>query len=112
MGVWHSAVADEYEPYIFPQECGNHVNTSYVKLSAQGKSIRFGGETPFEFSALPYSIEALDKATHTFELPEPTSTEVIVCYKNRGVGSGTPGIKLIEKYKLSDKVFDFTFTME
>jgi len=112
MGVWHSAVADEYEPYIFPQECGNHVNTSYVKLSAQGKSIRFGGETPFEFSALPYSIEALDKATHTFELPEPTSTEVIVCYKNRGVGSGTPGIKLIEKYKLSDKVIDFTFTME
>lgn len=112
MGVWHSTVAQEYEPYVFPQECGNHINTAYVNLSAGEKTIRFAGEKPFEFSALPYTIEALDKAKHTFELPKPNSTEVIVCYKNRGVGSGTATMKLIEKYKLSDKVIDFTFTME
>ena len=62
--------------------------------------IRFAGEKPFEFSALPYTMEALDEANHVFELPEPTSTEVIVCYKNRGVGSGTATIKLIDKYKM------------
>jgi len=57
-------------------------------------------------------MEALDKAKHTFELPTPSSTEVIVCYKNRGVGSGTATMKLMDKYKLSDKVIDFTFTVE
>lgn len=88
------------------------MHTAYVELSNGEKSIRFAGEKPFEFSALHHTIEALDKAQHTFELPEPHSTEVIVCYKNRGVGSGTPGIKLIDKYKLSDKVIDFTFTVE
>ena len=112
MGVWSGKVADEYEPYIFPQECGNHMYAAYAKLSAGDKSIRFAGEKPFEFSALPYTIEALDKAEHTFELPKPSSTEVIVCYKNRGVGSGTATMKLIDKYKLSDKVIDFTFTVE
>ncbi len=112
MGVWSGKVADEYEPYIFPQECGNHMYAKYAELSAGEKVVRFAGEKPFEFSALPYTVEALDKATHTFELPQPHSTEVIVCYKNRGVGSGTPGIKLIDKYKVSDKVIDFTFSLE
>ena len=68
--------------------------------------------TSLLFSALPYTMEALDKAKHTFELPAPNSTEVIVCYKNRGVGSGTATMKLMDKYKLSDKVIDFTFTVE
>ena len=112
MGVWSGKVYDEYEPYVFPQECGNHINVKYARLSAEGKSIRFAGNKPFEFSALPYTVEALDKAKHTFELPEPHSTEVIVCYKNRGVGSGTATMKLIDKYKLSDKVIDFTFSVE
>ena len=112
MGVWSGKVADEYEPYIFPQECGNHMHTKYAVLSAADKAIRFAGEKPFEFSALPYTVEALDKAAHTFELPRPHSTEVIVCYKNRGVGSGTAGIKLIDKYRITDKVIDFTFTLE
>ena len=112
MGVWSGRVADEYEPYVFPQECGNHIGVKYAELSAEGKSIRFAGEKPFEFSALPYTMEALDKAKHTFELPQPSSTEVIVCYKNRGVGSGTATMKMIDKYKLSDKIIDFTFCVE
>ena len=112
MGVWSGKVADEYEPYVFPQECGNHIGVKYAELSAEGKSIRFAGEKAFEFSALPYTMEALDKAKHTFELPAPSSTEVIVCYKNRGVGSGTATMKMIEKYKMSDRVIDFSFTME
>ena len=112
MGLWSGKVADEYEPYVFPQECGNHVNVKYAELSSADKTIRFAGNKAFEFSALPYTMEALDKAKHTFELPTPSSTEVIVCYKNRGVGSGTATMKLMDKYKLSDKVIDFTFTVE
>ena len=112
MGLWSGKVADEYEPYVFPQECGNHVNVKYAELSAKDKKIRFAGDKPFEFSALPYTVEALDKAKHTFELPVPHSTEVIVCYKNRGVGSGTATMKLMDKYKLSDKIIDFTFCIE
>jgi len=73
--------------------------------------VRFVSEKPFEFSALHYSIEQLDEAQHTFELEKSNSTEVLVCYKNRGVGSGSCGPALQDKYKVTDKIIDFEFEM-
>ena len=112
MGVWHSTVQQEYEPYIMPQECGNHMDAKYLRVSGQGSAIRFEADTHFEFSALPYTVEALDEAKHAFELPEPTSTEVLICYKNRGVGSASCGPALKDKYRVTDEIVDFSFTIE
>jgi len=110
MGVWNSTVTDEYEPYIRPQDCGNHTDVKYLALSGDTE-VRFVSEKPFEFSALHYSIEQLDEAQHTFELEKSNSTEVLVCYKNRGVGSGSCGPALQDKYKVTDKIIDFEFEM-
>lgn len=112
MGVWRSTAQQEYEPYIMPQDCGNHIDTKYLKVSGQGSAICFAAETRFEFSALPYTVEALDKAQHTFELPEVTSTEVLICYKNRGIGTGSCGPDLQEKYRVKDELIDFSFCIE
>lgn len=109
MGLWRSTAEKEYEPYIMPQECGNHLNTKYLKVSGQDSSICFTADTSFEFSALPYTVEALDGAAHTFELPKPASTEVLICYKNRGIGSGSCGPELHEQYRIKDEVIDFAF---
>lgn len=107
MGVFHNTVMGEFEPYIRPQETGNHLNTKYLKLIGNN-SLEFFGDG-FEFSALPYSIENIDKANHQNELEKSCSTEVIIAYKNRGIGSNSCGPKLSEKYKINDKTFNFTF---
>ena len=110
MGVWESSVTEEYEPYIRPQDCGNHTDVKELAVSGSEK-IRFAADRPFEFSALHYTVEELDRAEHTFELAESGTTEVLICYKNRGVGSASCGPALSEKYRLTDKVIDFEFNI-
>ena len=109
MGLWHSRVTDEFEPYIMPQDCGNHICTRFMKLRSNEDTVTFRGADTFEFSALHQTVEALDRCQHTFELPQPDSTEVIISYKNRGVGSGSCVAPLIEKYRVTDQTIDFTF---
>ncbi len=108
MGVWESTVTDEYEPYIRPQDCGNHIDVKELIVSGSDK-ICFTADKPFEFSALHYTVEELDRAQHTFELSESGTTEVLICYKNRGIGSASCGPSLSEKYRVTDKVIDFEF---
>lgn len=112
MGLWKSTVTDEYESYIMPQDCGNHVNTSYASITAADSTVCFRAKGSFEFSALHHTIEALDEHTHAFELPETDSTEVIICYKNRGIGSGSCVVPLLQKYRITDTCIDFAFRME
>lgn len=111
LGVWSSTVTDEYEPYLMPQECGNHVEVKRVTLSSGSESIEVNAEKAFEFSALHYSIEQLDRAKHAFELTQENSTELLICYKNRGAGSNSCGPVLLEKYTFNDRVFDFEFSI-
>jgi beta-galactosidase len=110
MGLYTNKVENEVEPYIRPQETGNHTKTKYLKVYGNN-SVEFVSEKGFEFSALPYTIEDIDKAEHVYELPTSSSTEVLICYKNRGVGSNSCGPKLSEKYKITDRVIDFKFTI-
>ena len=43
-------------------------------------------ETPFAFSAIPYTPAQLDQAAHREELPQPVRTVITVCGAMRGVG--------------------------
>lgn len=112
MGIWNSTVTEEYEPYIMPQECGNHINVASVSLSSPDESFSVASEKPFEFSALHYKMEDLDSAKHSFELSESNSTELIIAYKNRGIGSNSCGPLLSEQYKVKDKIIDMKFNIQ
>ena len=109
MGQWKGTVTEEYTPYIMPQDHSNHIDTRFVTLGDGKTSVTFRGADTFEFSALHHTVEDLFRCQHAFELPEPDSTEVIVCYKNRGVGSGSCVAPLSEKYRITDKTIDFKF---
>jgi len=111
MGIWQSTVTAEYEPYIMPQDCGNHINVKWLHVKSAEHILKFHAEKGFEFSALHYTIEQLDEAQHSYELIPSDTTEVIICYKNRGVGSNSCGPALSEKYCVTDKVIDFEFNV-
>lgn len=111
MGLWQSTVTDEYEPYVFPQDCGNHIGVTRLKFDSK-TAVEFSAQKPFEFSALHYSIEQLDSTAHAFELTPLDSTEVLICYKNRGVGSCSAGSPILEKYRVDDRTIDFEFLLD
>ena len=112
MNVWNSTVTDEYEPYIVPQDCGNHINVKWLELKSDTDSVEFRADRAFEFSALHYTMEEMYEKAHAFELEKSDSTEVMVCYKNRGVGSNSCGPALSRRYCVTDKVIDFEFNIK
>ena len=111
MGIWNSTVTNEYEPYIKAQECGNHVNTKWLTLTGSD-SVTFTANDKFEFSTLHYTIEELDEKAHAYELETSGTTEVLICYKNRGIGSASCGPALTEPYQVRDKKIDFGFKLK
>ena len=83
---WH-----EEEPhipaYLVPQECGCHTDTMQAVLRAGGAALRIEMcESPFAFSAIPYTPQQLEQAAHREELPKPVRTVVTLCGAMRGVG--------------------------
>lgn len=109
LGIWKNTVTNEYEPYIVPQECGNHIGTKRLSLIWDDSVLNFRSEKAFEFSALHFTIEQLYETKHSYELIPNKSTEVIISYKNKGVGSTSCGPPLQKKYQVTDRIIDFSF---
>lgn len=113
LGWFSSTVKEEMVNYLRPQECGSHYATRYAVLTdKKGHSLKVTAKDVMEFSALPYTIEAMQAAEHPYELPESNSTELLICYKNEGIGTGSCGDPLQKKYWLSDMAFTFDFAIE
>ncbi len=104
-GIYSSNADKEYVNYIRPQEHGNHFDTKCLEIG----SLMFSSDTSFEFGVSNYSIKAIEKATHTNELVSDGNIHLRVDYKASGIGSGSCGPALIEKYQFSEKEIDFCF---
>ncbi len=105
VGVFESTAEKEYEPYPVPQEHGNHNRARYLAFDG----IRFESDNDFEFNVSRYSAEMLTAAMHTDELTKEDATVVRIDYKDSGIGSGSCGAPLQNKYKLQAEKVDFKF---
>lgn len=88
IGVYEKPVSQCLEPYVVPQETGNHTEVRWAEVRNQkGEGLQFemGGE-PMNFSALPYTPEQLEEARHPYELPRPYFTVIRISQKQEGVG--------------------------
>lgn len=106
LGMYESDTDSEYVPYIMPQEHGNHCGTLCLETE---NGLCFTADTCFEINVSKYSAEALTEATHTDELKPSGHTIVRIDYKNAGIGSNSCGPELLDKYRLSEKEFNFGF---
>lgn len=73
LGIYHQTVAEQFYPYIRPQETGTKTDVRYWKqLNSAGNGLEFVAEAPFSASALNYTIESLDEGTdkHNAHSPE------------------------------------------
>lgn len=106
IGLYKSSADGEYVDYIMPQEHGNHIKTTLLKMDG---GLTFASNTGFEFNVSSYTSKALTKAMHTDELKKNGCTNIRIDYKVSGIGSASCGPELLEKYRLSEKELDFEF---
>ena len=98
--------------YLVPQECRNHMNTHWARLTRGENAIFLEKvDSPFHFSAIPYTPHQLEQAFHAEELPVPVRTVVTVCGAMRGVGGiDTWGSDVESAYHVhADQDIEFSF---
>ncbi|MBO4217091.1 MAG: hypothetical protein J5940_04030 [Clostridia bacterium] len=111
-GLFTSTVEQQYEPYIRPQECGNHTGARFVTVSVpeSDTAVTVCG-SGFEFSALPWTPEEMTDVRHREELPASDKTALLINYKVGGIGSNSCGPRLPDELKLNDKHVEFAYLL-
>jgi beta-galactosidase len=99
VGQYHSTVADQYVPYIMPQEHGNKTDVRWIALSnAQGKGLLISSKPLMEASVSHYRTEDIYQALHTHELIERDEVIVNLDLAHSGLGGASCGPGTLEKY--------------
>jgi beta-galactosidase len=101
IGRYESTLNDLQTQYTFPQENGNRVDVRWLQLTdSTGAGLRVTGRPVFDFAARPWTSEALDAAAHTYDLVPDGSTYLNIDAGHTGLGSGSCGPALPERYQL------------
>ena len=122
IGVYQNKVANEYFPYVRPQESGNHTDVRWFRvMNAAGKGLEFYSNAPMEASALNYLMEDLDDGPvkdkkwghHSGDLIERPLTQVHIQQRQMGLGCvNSWGAWPRQEYLLPYKDYDFTFVIK
>ena len=99
--VFNTTVEENFVHYVRPQENGSHYGTEYLELTNGKNTLRAEGD--FSFSLSPYGIKTLMRTAHDDELPKSDGTYLCLDYYMSGIGSGSCGPQLADKYKAPDK---------
>ncbi|MBA2936855.1 DUF4981 domain-containing protein [Paenibacillus sp. CGMCC 1.16610] len=87
LGIYQGKVADQYVPYLRPQECGNKTDVRWAELTrADGLGLRIEGARAVELNALPYTPSELEAHDHMYKLPASDKIALRVNYRQMGVG--------------------------
>ncbi len=113
LGLHTNKVRDNMAKYIWPQECGNHMDVRFATVTdAKGRGIKVWGES-LNLSVLPYTPHELDNATHTNELPPILYTWLRIGQMQMGVaGDNTWGAQTHPEFCIDNShelVVDFSF---
>ena len=82
---------------------------SNAKLLDIDNSLKFKTDNAFEFNVSHYNAKTLEYAMHTDELVKDKATNVRIDYKVSGMGSGSCGPELNEKYQLKEEKIRMNF---
>ena len=114
LGIYESTAAEEVEPYLRPQETGNHGGVRWIELrDRSGHGLRLTGAAPMEASALPYSPHELENARHAYDLPRSAHTYLRASAGMCGVGGDDSwGAPVLTEYTHPNAARHLRFTMQ
>jgi beta-galactosidase len=102
VGVWRSTVAEQYVPYVRPQENGNKEDVRWVELTdADGNGLKISAvENPIAFSALHFTAQDLASVRHNYELQPRREIILSLDAKMSGLGNSSCGPGVLEKFSV------------
>ncbi len=112
-GEYNSTVTDQYQPYIFPQSCGNHTEVRWLTLkNKNGTEVTFVPKGKMHFSAMHFSDNDLHRASYTKDLTPRKETVLHIDYKNGGIGSNSCGPMPDLQYTINRRNISFSFKIK
>jgi beta-galactosidase len=118
-GIYKQSVAQQFYPYIRPQENGNKTGIRWFKImNNKGKGLLIQSDTQLSMSALHFFDNDLDDGDtkhqrHSGELKPRKQTQLHIDYNQMGLGGiDSWGNWPLEKYRLPYKNYAFKFTVK
>ena len=122
VGLYKSSVADQYVPYIRPQENGHKTGIRWFALyNSDYTGLLVAADSLLEFNALHNTVEDFDagvdkdkNSMHTVDITPRNLVEVNVDYKMMGVGGDDSWGALPHKEYMihpSERKFEYGFTI-
>lgn len=105
-GIYEKKIEELFTNYVKPQENGNRTDCSWVSLADdRGVSFMVSSRDKFDFSAMYYEAEDLEKAKHTTDLIKRDYITLNIDYKQNGLGSNSCGQNQLQKYRCKFESF-------
>ena len=112
VGIWQSSIADQYHPYVRPQEYGAHEETRWFRLrKADGEGIQITLPRPLSFTARPHHDVDLNEAETLAELTPGATTEVHIDTAVRGLGTAACGPDALAPYRVGPGTYQFRWEL-
>ena len=118
LGIYKSTVADQYFPYIRPQENGNKTDVRWWRVTnAEGKGLEFYSDAPLSMSSLNYTTADLDEGpnkhnVHAGDLTPRRYTVVHIDKAQYGLACvNSWGATPLEQYKLHYGDYSYRFVI-
>jgi beta-galactosidase len=127
VGVYESSVADQYVPYVRPQENGYRTDTRWLAVTdGEGSGLRFEGSPVFSFAAMNYLHEDFESQgnlaqyrpdaklvnRHLDDVSPRDLVRVNIDYGQMGVGGDDSwGARTHPAYCLRDSKYEYSFRM-
>ncbi|MEY4959724.1 MAG: hypothetical protein RL271_1098, partial [Actinomycetota bacterium] len=110
---WSGAVADQYIPYVKPQENGSHADVRWFDLTnLSGHGIHFILDKPRQVTVSPMRSVDLANATHNIDVYPSGNTVVTIDAALRGLGTASCGPDTLAKYRIKPGVFTWQWSAE
>jgi len=116
VGFYSSKVADQFVPYVRPQETGNKTDVRWLSLTnSSGKGLKFSGMPLLSISALHFTMEDLDPGLkklniHPADLEPRKQVNVNLDLAQMGVGGDNSwGALPYDRYRLFNKDYSYSF---
>ena len=110
IGVYQTTPERMFHYYVTPQSTGNRTDVRWMQLTDKaGEGLFVESTRPFQFSAVPFSDNNLEKARHINELSRNGNVTIHLDAEQAGVGTATcgPGVQSQYLVPLTEQTFEF-----
>jgi len=112
VGRFRSTVAEQYVPYVRPQEHGHHPDARWVRLvDARGRGLEIRGGPSIGFAASHFSAADQTAANHVNELEPRPEVVLSLDHAQRGLGTASCGPDAAERYRLRERRYSFAYSV-